>query len=229
MVTYYYLGWFNNFFPNNLAHALSRDTTTRHSLVMISSNPASTSVNGFTELSWLEDAGIIFDEYHLINYEVGQKEAKRRISEASMIFLLGGDTVKQNMFLYEYDLLESIQSNGGIVIGASAGAINMSSKWVCSPNLGYSTSATTIYNGLALHDFSVLSHFDLEHNMGVVKQELALLSEELPVYASNKDCAIRVQEKRIEIFGDVYLYSQRNMTKLTEGVHSVTDYPSPLQ
>ncbi|MFN4214278.1 Type 1 glutamine amidotransferase-like domain-containing protein [Exiguobacterium sp.] len=228
MTTYYYLGWFNNFFPKDLAHALSRDTTTRHSLVMISSNPASSSVNGFTELSWLEDAGIFFDEYHLINYEVEQEEAKRRISDASAIFLLGGDTVKQNSFLYEYDLLELIQSNGGIVIGASAGAINMSSKWVCSPNLGHLTSATTIYNGLAFHNFSVLSHFNLEHNMDVVKQELALLSDELPVFVSNKDCAIRVQENRIEIFGDVYLYSQQNMTKLTERVHSVTDFPSPL-
>ena len=39
MKTHYYLGWFNNFFPENLVRVLQEDITDRKSLVMISSNP----------------------------------------------------------------------------------------------------------------------------------------------------------------------------------------------
>lgn len=216
MTTYYYLGWFSHYFPQKLAKAIAQDIVTRHSLVFISSDPAATEVDGFTERSWLKEAEILFDEYHLINYEVNPTEAKRLIKEASVIFLLGGDTVKQNMFLHEYDLLEPVQTSEGIVIGASAGAINMSSRWLCSPSFGYKIAAPTLYRGIALHDFSVLSHFDLENNMDVVKQELARLSDELPIYVSNKDCAIRVQENRIDFFGDIYLYANQTMIKLPE-------------
>lgn len=218
MTTYYYLGWFSHYFPQRLARAISQDIVTRDSLVLISSNPASAEVDGFTERSWLEEADICFNEYHLINYEVNQADTHRLIKEASVIILLGGDTVKQNLFLHEYDLLEPLQTSEGIILGASAGAINMSSKWLCSPNFGYDIAFPTYFNGIALHDFSILSHFDLENNMNVVEQELALLSEELPVYVSNKDCAIRVQEHQIDIFGDVYLYSNRNMTKLPDTI-----------
>ncbi|WP_214791419.1 MULTISPECIES: Type 1 glutamine amidotransferase-like domain-containing protein [unclassified Exiguobacterium] len=223
MKTCYYLGWFNDFFPTHLADALSRDVTNRHSLVMISSDPASTAENGVIELSWLQEAGILFNDYHVINYETGRTNAKHLLKVASMIFLLDGDTVKQNQFIHEYDLIQSIQQSEAIVIGASAGAINMSLSWLCPPYMGYEVSTPTIFQGVALNDFSVLSHFDLEHHMHIVKQELALLSEELPIYLSNKDCALRVQGDQVDIFGDVYLYANRNITKLPETTSFHTD------
>lgn len=76
---------------------------------MISSNPSIYEDDGSTERSWLEQAGIMFDEYHLINYRVQKEEAKTIIQNASVIFLLGGDTLKQNGFLMEYDLSDSIK------------------------------------------------------------------------------------------------------------------------
>lgn len=68
MKTHYYLGWFSNFFPENLSRVLQEDITDRKSLVMISSNPLFYEDDGATERSWLDHAGIMFDEYHLINY-----------------------------------------------------------------------------------------------------------------------------------------------------------------
>ena len=109
MKTHYYLGWFNNFFPENLSRVLLEDITDRKSLAMISSNPSIYEDDGSTERSWLEQAGIMFDEYHLINYRVQKEEAKTIIKNASVIFLLGGDTLKQNGFLMEYDLSDSIK------------------------------------------------------------------------------------------------------------------------
>lgn len=214
MRIHYYLGWFNNFFPDNLGRALRDDITDRKSLVMISSNPSIYEEDGATERSWLDQAGIMFDEYHLINYHVKKEDAQALIKNASVIFLLGGSILKLNDFLMEYELSGLIKKSKAVVMGASAGAINMSAKWLCSKNFGDETNA--IYKGIGLDDFSVLSHFDLENNIKLVQKEQSSLSEEIDIYASNKDCAVRVQEGKIDILGDVYLICHSRIQKLDE-------------
>jgi len=214
MKTHYYLGWFNNLFPENLGRLLQEDISDRKSLAMISSNPSIYEDDGFTERSWLDHAGIMFDEYHLINYRVQKEDAQTKIQNASVIFLLGGNTLKQNDFLREYGLSDLIKRSTAIVIGASAGAINMSAKWICSRKLGYKVEKSTTYNGIGLDDFAVLSHFDLENNMAQVQSELSPLSKEMDIYASNKDCAIRVRGDKIDILGEVYLISNSMIQKL---------------
>lgn len=107
-----------------------------------------------------------------------------------------------------------IKKSRAVVIGASAGAINMSAKWLCSKNFGDEISA--VYDGIGLDDFSVLSHFDLENNMALVHSELSPLSEEMNIYASNKDCAVRTKGDKIDILGDVYLISHSKIQKLDE-------------
>lgn len=216
MNIHYYFGWFSNGFPEKLVAILQEDITVRKSLVMISANPSIQEEIGATERSWLDQAGILFDEYHLINYRVQKKIAKSLIQNASVIFLLGGDPIKQNDFLMEFELSDPIQKSHAVVIGASAGAINMSAKWLCSKNLGFKVEVSTIYKGIGLDNFSVLSHFDLENNMALLQDELSSLSEEMNIYASNKDCAIRKQGEKIDILGDVYLITHSEIQKLVE-------------
>lgn len=101
-------------------------------------------------------------------------------------------------------------------MGTSAGAINMSAKWLCSKYTGYKDEINSIYDGIGLDDFSVLSHFDLENNISQIQGELSPLSEEMDVYASNKDCAVRVKGDKIDILGNVYLISHSQIRKLDE-------------
>lgn len=216
MKTHYYLGWFNNYFPENLSRVLQEDITDRKSIAMISSDPFFYEDDGATERSWLDQAGIMFDEYHLINYRVQKEEAQTLIQNASVIFLLGGNTIKQNEFLMEYELSDLIKKSRAVVMGASAGAFNMSAKWLCSKNFGYNVETSSVYDGIGLDDFSILSHFDLENNMALVQDELSSLSEEMNIYASNKDCAVRVKGDKIDILGNVYLISHSEIQKLDE-------------
>ncbi|MGD7054249.1 Type 1 glutamine amidotransferase-like domain-containing protein [Sutcliffiella horikoshii] len=214
MKTHYYLGWFSNFIPEDLTRVLKEDITDRKSIAMISSNPAIYEEDGATERSWLDEAGITFDEYHLINYQVQKGDAQALIQKASVIFLLGGNPVKQNDFLMEYELSELIKQSNAVVIGASAGAINMSAKWLCSKKLGFEAETSSLIEGVGLDDFSVLSHYDLEDNTDLVLSELSPLSHEMNIYASNKDCAIRVNGAQIDIFGNVYVISNSVIRKL---------------
>lgn len=216
MKTHYYLGWFNNFFPENLENALQEELTDRQSIVLISSNPSIDEVDGATERSWLDHAGIRFDEYHLINYRVPKEDAQTLIENASVIFLLGGDTIKQNRFLAEYELAHPIKNSKTVVMGASAGAINMSAKWLCSAFFGYPVEAPSVYDGIGLDDFSILSHFNLKDNLAQVANELTALPDDMKVYASNKDCAVRVKGDMVDILGDVYLISNSGIQQLPE-------------
>ena len=218
MKTHYYLGWFDNFFPENLGKVLKEDITDRKSIVMISSNPSLYEDDGATERSWLDQAGIIFDEYHLINYRVQKEDAQRLIHNASVIFLLGGNILNQNGFLMEYKLSDWINKSRAVVMGASAGAINMSAKWLCSKKFGDEVEVSSVYEGIGLDEISVLSHFDLENNMELVQRELSPLSEEINIYASNKDCAVRIKGDTIDIIGNVYLISQSKIQKLDETI-----------
>ncbi|ALS75743.1 cyanophycinase [Planococcus rifietoensis] len=216
MKIHYYLGWFTDFFPENLSKALREDLPERKSLVMVSSDPSDAEVDGAVERSWLDQAGISFDEYHLIDSNIEQEVAHALIRNASAIFLLGGDTLEQNRFLKDFKLAEPIKTSTALVMGASAGAINMSAKWKCSERFGYPEGMDIFCDGLSLDPFSVLSHFDLENNMALVQEELSALSDEMNVYASNKDCALRSKGGHIDILGDVYVMSRSNIRKLDE-------------
>ena len=216
MKTHYYLGWFTDFFPENLSKALREDLTERKSLVMISSDPSDAEVDGAVERSWLNQAGIQFNQYHLIDSSVAKEDAHSLIRNASAIFLLGGDTLKQNRFLKDFKLADPINTSSALVMGASAGAINMSAKWKCSERFGYPVGMDTVCDGLALDPFSVLSHFDLENNMALVQEELSALSDEMNVYASNKDCALRTRGGIIDILGEFYVVSRSEIRKVEE-------------
>lgn len=218
MKTHYYFGWFNDVFLEKLVRLLHEDIIDRKSLVMISANPFlhEDEEVGATERSWLDQANIMFDEYHLIDYGVQKEVAKKLIQNASVIFLLGGNTVEQNGILIEYELSDLIKKSRAVVMGTSAGAINMSAKWLCSKYTGYKGEISSIYDGIGLDDFSVLSHFDLENNIAQIQGELSPLSEEMNIYASNKDCAVRVKGDKIDILGNVYLISHSKIQKLDE-------------
>jgi len=218
MITHYYLGWFNDGFSQKLIRLLHEDITDRSSLVMISANPYHHEGDGVgvAERSWLDQAKLVFDEYHLIDYRVEKEKSQKVIQDASVIFLLGGNTVEQNTLLNQYELSNYIKNSKSVVMGTSAGAINMSAKWLCSEFTGYKVRKSSIYYGVGLDGFSVLSHYDLENKIEQTQVELSSLSKEMNVYASNKDCAIRVKGNNIDILGNVYLISHAKIHKLDE-------------
>ena len=218
MSTHYYFGWFTDGFPEKLVGLLHADLVDRRSLVMISANPLihqDESV-GSTERYWLEKAELKFDECHVVDFAVPKEDALAWIQNASAIFLLGGNPAQQNDLLLAYQLRDPIRESRAVVLGTSAGAINMSAKWLCTDYTGGKDGVTNLREGIGLDDFSVLSHYDLENNMETLLRDLSPLSEEMDVFASNKDCAIRVKGNQVDILGDVYLLSKSKMRKLTE-------------
>jgi len=212
MTTRYYLGWFNHGLTDKIAGLLKEDIEDRQSLVMISANISQKhrEVIGASELAWLEEAKIKFESYHIIDDEVTREEAHRLIDQASVIFLLGGNTREQNDLLLQHGLMEKIKAAKGLVLGASAGAINMSQEWMQSKDLDGPSK------GIGLDDFAVLSHYDLENNLDTIQEDYRPILKEMTLLASNKDCAIRIKGDRLDIVGDVYRVTETSIRKLDE-------------
>ncbi|WP_339798774.1 Type 1 glutamine amidotransferase-like domain-containing protein [Paenibacillus sp. FSL R5-0744] len=220
MTTHYYLSWFNNFFPEKLVHCLHEDIQDRKSLVMISAEPSGytgeqINIDDVSECTWLNQANIIFDEYHFIDYRMQKKEAQRLIHNASVIFLCGGDPVLQNDFLADYELSNVIKNSNAVIMGASAGAINMAAKWLCLKNTGNEVETSTIYDGIGFDHFAYESHSKRDYAT-FVQGYLFPLSEEIDVYAAEQESAMRIKDGKIEIMGPLYLISHSKIKKLVE-------------
>lgn len=220
MSTHYYFSWFNNFFPEKLVQCLDEDIQDRRSLVMISADPSGytdeqINFDDISEWTWLNQANIIFDEYHFIDYRMQKEDARRFIQNASVIFLCGGDPVLQNDFLADYELSDVIKNSNAVILGASAGALNMAAKWYSSITTSNEVVTSTIYDGIGFDHFAYESHSQRDYAT-FVQGYLNPLSEEIDVYASEQESAIRVKDGKIEIMGPVYLISHSKIQKLVE-------------
>lgn len=212
MKTYYYLDWFyDGGFSEKLANVLHEDITDSKSLVLISAespdyNDEQVNIDGVFERTWFNQAGILFDEYHLIDYRMQKEDAQRLIQNASVVFLCGGSPQYQMHLLMEYELSDLIKKSNAVVMGTSAGGMNMCDEYVDEGN---------VYEGMALNYFSFEAHFD--HNNAALIEERFPLSEKMDIYvAADKDGAVRVKDDKIDIIGNVYLISRSKIQKLVE-------------
>jgi len=212
MKKHYYLDWYyDKGFSEKLVNELQKDITNRKSMVFISADPFDDKVEqvdkeNIFEKSWFDQAGIFFEEYHLINHDTQKEEAQRLIQGASTIFLCGGNPQYQMQLMINFELQDLIKMSDAVVMGASAGGMNMSEAYV------YKGS---IYPGLALNHFSFEAHFDYT-DITLVKKRFTL-STEMNVYmAADKDGAVVVTGNNVEIIGSVYLVSHSQINKLAE-------------
>ncbi|WP_313960275.1 Type 1 glutamine amidotransferase-like domain-containing protein [Paenibacillus xylanexedens] len=185
MSTHYYFSWFNDIFPEKLVERLHEDITDRKSLVMISAEPSDyegeqVNFEDITEWTWLTQVILSFDEYHFIDYRIRKEKAQQWIRGASVIFLCGGDPVQQQEFLAEYELSDVIKHSKAVILGASAGALNMAAKWISSKDATPRDETTTIYEGLSFNHFAYESHARRDYGT-FVEGYLFPLSEEMHV------------------------------------------------
>ncbi|ETT76622.1 hypothetical protein C173_06386 [Paenibacillus sp. FSL R7-277] len=219
MSTHYYFSWFNDCLPEKLVEWLQEDLQDRQSLVMISAQPSDYEdgqihFEDITEWTWLHQANLMFKENHFIDYRMPKDEARQWIQNASVIFLCGGDPVQQNNFLAEYELTDVIKNSNAVILGASAGSLNMAAKWVTSQSADHTVEIDTIQNGLGFDPFAYESHSKRDY-ASFVQGYLFPLSEEMDVYAAEQESAMRVKDGAIEIMGPVYLISRSKIQKIS--------------
>lgn len=201
------LGFFSGFpshsFPREVAERLRKELVSRDSLVFISAWPAEYARNdddsaGMHEM--FEKCGMPFARFCVIDNRTDASCAARWIQEASCIFLMGGHPEQQFQLIKDKGLANAICEASGIVLGVSAGAINMAVR-------SLDTKESNVpYAGLGLADVTVKPHFVPEDEQ--VLSTLLQISMNLPICAMEDDSAIFVKGSGISCTGKIHWVSE---------------------
>lgn len=201
-------------FSEKLAKLLRKDIKKRKLFVYICTNPdqfEETNKYFRDNITWFVEEGIMFQLYHIVDYRVKKEEAELLIKNASVIFLCGGDPFAQDEFLEEYELKDLIKNCDGVVMGISAGAINMAEKSLCTRD--EDIKETIVYDGIGLDDITVDPHFSPD-KLELIENDLFPLSNEMKIYGLCDEGVIRVKDNKLDFLGDIYLISNSNIEKI---------------
>lgn len=149
------------------------------------------------------EKNIFFDKVNIIDSRISNLDMKVKINNSNIIFLLGGDTLKQIDYINKYDLKDVIKNNNKIIIGISAGAINMATKVVLAKDEEDNISELSLYDGVGITDINIEPHCNFNsHNHW---QELCEASNYSKIVVMNDDCFVIINDNEINYYG-TYLF-----------------------
>jgi len=200
------LGFFSGFpngFSPNVAAFLREHLAQRERLVFITSNPAGTKTDHYAAMmhGWFEEVSLPFARYHAIDDRIEPARAVQLTEGADCVFLMGGKTGLQMQFLRSFGLDEAICNSPAMVLGLSAGAINMA-------KISFDMEESLIpHEGLGLTDITIHPHFDSANEDELAK--LQCVATQFPVYAMKDDSAIFVQGEHITCMGEIMKFERQ--------------------
>ena len=213
MGKYYLLSDFNeeNGF-SLIANEFKKDIKDYNEIVFIASCPTIGEITDkYVEkyLEWFDRIGIHFKSKIILDNRIDSVQMINAIKNASLIYLMGGTTLLQMKFLLENKLVEPIREADCLIMGLSAGAINMAKTSILTKTCGHDKQE--IYSGIGLVDKSVEPHFILSD----FNEELKDLSYEYLIYGICDEGAIIIRDNECSYYGDIYLLRNGTVEKVS--------------
>lgn len=150
-------------------------------------------------LEAFQEKNMCFDENYIIDNRCSNDEMIRNINDSNIIFIMGGDTLEQIKNINKYNLKEYINSNDKIVIGMSAGSINMAKKVVLAKDEEDNIPELSIYNGIGITDLNIEPHCDFKNKEHW--KEIEEASQISDIIVMNDDCFIIGDNDNIKYYG----------------------------
>ena len=202
MSTYVLTSMFHNGFHGRVSELFRRMIVSRNGFAFVASEfekQHETTDHYFTVfLNMFETCGIHFQDAYAVDGRMTRKEAQRAVEKADVVWLAGGDSPKQFRYLQSYGLDIVIKQHQGIIIGMSAGSINMAETAICTVSCGHDRQE--IYKGLGCVKISVEPHIDPNNLSGEVTE----LSANHTIYGLCDESMIVCTDGTMEFVGDVY-------------------------
>ncbi|BCN30828.1 Type 1 glutamine amidotransferase-like domain-containing protein [Anaeromicropila herbilytica] len=204
---------FPNGFTKDFEKQLKRLITKREKFVFVASEfDKNHDTNDYYYSHFLDmfvKIDIHFDNTYLIDSRTSKEVAQRLIETADVIWLSGGDTPTQFNYLKSYGLLPFIKNSSGIIIGMSAGSINMAKTAICTISCGHTEQK--IYEGIGVVDIFVEPHF----NNSDVSDELLELSKQYSIYGMCDESLIIYENEEPIFLGDIFLIENRTVKQIS--------------
>ena len=208
MSTYILLSGFDkDGFYDTVANELKSAITDTKSILFVASNPNNfEKIDNYTPriFGFFNKIGVNFDCYAALDKRMPDGEQKNAVENASCVFLMGGETLTQFEYLKRQNLIGPLMKHGGVIIGLSAGAINMGKRSVIA-NPAY--PPVKIFDGIGLVDITVVPHFG-GINEDYIKTEIFPLTYESAIYGMYNNAVFVVRGGIIKYSGTIYKLSQ---------------------
>lgn len=158
-------------------------------------------------------SGFNFKNYIIIDDRFNG-DLKSIVDSADVIFLTGGDTKTQMDFFERIGLRDILKDYEGVVIGQSAGSMNLANLVVCPPDK--EDISTYTWNGLGIVDINIEPHFseDIFYKDDFYSNKLKELSNTYPLYAYGDGTHIYYDGSNYTIYGDVYYLFDSKLEKI---------------
>jgi len=152
-------------------------------------------------ISWFDNIGISFKENHLVSLD-------DELNDYDVIFLMGGNPIKQIEIINKINL-KNLINKAKVVIGVSAGAINLSNEAIYYNDY---SEKIEIYDGIGLTDINVYPHFDINNKEFL--EEVKMVSKIKTLIALPNESFIKLDDEQIEFCGDCYKVANDNIIEI---------------
>jgi dipeptidase E len=204
MATYIQLSGFDkNGFFETVASELRKAIHDTNNILFVASTPDGYEKNDDYStriFRWFHESGICFKNYNTLDKRVSDDDQKRLMRNASCVFLMGGQTKIQLEYLTMQELVPLVKRHNGVIIGLSAGAINMSKRSVIA---NPSHPPVSIHSGIGLVDTTVVPHFGGLSDLFIGSKILPMTLNE-PIYGLYDDAVIVNENETIKHSGTIY-------------------------
>lgn len=209
MSTYILTSMFHNGFSDEIAELFQKKITQRERFVFVASEfekHHKKTDNYFKFfLNMFEEKGIHFKEARVVDGRMTAKQAQAAVEAADVVWLAGGNTTAEFAYFQKYGLIDVIKNHNGVVIGMSAGSINLADTAVCTSDEYHDYQQ--IYQGIGCVRISVEPHFV----MGELSDELLELSEKYTIYGLCDESILSAKTKTSS-FTAKYIKSKKEMS-----------------
>lgn len=210
MKTYYLLSGTDKIegFYNSVIPYLKKDIANNYVITFITSSFDEYDKNDFyynNMIKFFNDIDIYFKDAYLIDSRKTKEEVVDYINKSNVVYIMGGNPEEEMKSIKQYNLIEPLKNFKGIIIGVSAGSINM------NENVCYVDENDEIlqYSGIGLTNYNIAPH--LNFNNKAYLEEIFRVSKIKRTIALPNESFIRIEDGKEEIVGEHYYFDNGNI------------------
>lgn len=203
---------------NNFIKKVKENIKNEETFMYITSSPSNYETNdSYANITFdsFNMSGFNFKNLIIVDYRYNGN-LKEDIKKTDIIFLSGGHTLTEMKFFEEIKLRDLLKDYDGVIIGQSAGSLNLAQTVVCSPESDEEIGTNYIWRGLEKTSINIEPHFTLhaEECDKKLREELLKISKDYPMYALCDGSYILDNGKTITLYGETYYLKNGNIDKV---------------
>lgn len=198
---------------NGLIEQIKASVKKFENFVFFVSNPAGDKNDMYATVTFesFKKSGVGFKNLIVVDNR-NKDDVANIIKRADFVFLSGGHVPTQNKFFKDINLKEILASYDGVIMGQSAGSMNLAKRVYHYPEDLSAIGEPKFLEGLGLTDLTIVPHFNTEKGNEQVDESIDLMNNYLkkdskivPLYCITNYSHIKIENKQPEFYGDVYL------------------------